>query len=360
MTIHIFNPEHEHALAANLTNFTPPHAARQLHSDLSFFPALWAEDGDAVLVDDIASAEAAYRKLKLQRRAEVRFVTLADIPQMVLSAGDIVVKPWGWDTTLCATLRKAGMPETVLPSVETLAEIRELSNRSLAVDLLKRLTTVSGTTGETAVCETEEEVMRHLDTYGEAVVKAPWSCSGRGIRYLNRENLTENVRQWMRRILRQQQSLVVERKCQRVADFAVEFTADEYGGVTSRGLSLFNTVNGAYTGNCLDTEEHKRERISRYIPLSLLDTVTAMASDFLAERVKGMYVGPLGIDMMIVAGDGEDTAHPFLLNPCIEINMRRTMGHAALALSEHGQRGAMNIAFENKLYKVKLTNSIIL
>lgn len=354
MTIHIFNPEHEHALAANLSNFTPPHAARQLRSNLAFFPALWADDGDVVIVDDIASAESAYRKLKLLHRPAVRFITVSDVPQLVLSTCDIAVKPWGWDATICASLRRAGIPEKVLPSVETLAELRTLSNRSLAVDLLKQLTTISGTTGQSLVCNTVEEVMQQLAEWKSVVVKAPWSCSGRGIRYLTPENVTENVIQWMRNILRQQHSLMVERKCQRVTDFAVEFYANADGTVEPVGLSLFSTVNGAYTGNLLDTEEHKREEIERYIPLQLLDSVTEQASQYLADRIKGMYTGPFGIDMMIVAGEGTENARPFQLNPCIEINMRRTMGHAALALSESGQRGIMNIAYEDKQYKVKL------
>ena len=57
MKLHIFNPEHDIALASNLANFTAPHAGRQLRANLGFLPALWAADGDAVLVDDVASAE---------------------------------------------------------------------------------------------------------------------------------------------------------------------------------------------------------------------------------------------------------------------------------------------------------------
>ena len=42
MKLHIFNPEHDLALAANLSNFTAPHAGRQLRADLGFIPAIWA------------------------------------------------------------------------------------------------------------------------------------------------------------------------------------------------------------------------------------------------------------------------------------------------------------------------------
>ena len=62
MKLHVFNPEHDIALAANLCNFTAPHAGRQLRHDLGFLPALWAEEGDIVLVDDVELAEQSFRR----------------------------------------------------------------------------------------------------------------------------------------------------------------------------------------------------------------------------------------------------------------------------------------------------------
>ena len=52
-TLHIFNPEHDIALASNLANFTAPHAGRELRADLGYLPVLWAEEGDMVLVDNV-------------------------------------------------------------------------------------------------------------------------------------------------------------------------------------------------------------------------------------------------------------------------------------------------------------------
>ena len=63
MKLHIFNPEHDIALASDMFNFVAPHAGREMRSDLGFLPALWAEDGDMVLVDDIASALSRVRHL---------------------------------------------------------------------------------------------------------------------------------------------------------------------------------------------------------------------------------------------------------------------------------------------------------
>ena len=65
MTLHIFNPEHDIALASGLANFTAPHAGRQLRHDLGFLPALWAQDGDAVLVENPERASFDYLRMKL-------------------------------------------------------------------------------------------------------------------------------------------------------------------------------------------------------------------------------------------------------------------------------------------------------
>ena len=63
MTLHIFNPEHDIALAANLANFTAPHAGRQLRADLDFLPALWAQEGDQVLVENPDHAAKQWKRL---------------------------------------------------------------------------------------------------------------------------------------------------------------------------------------------------------------------------------------------------------------------------------------------------------
>ena len=56
MILHIFNPEHDLALASNLSNFTAPHAGRQLRQDLGWLPALWAGEKDFVLVENVKNA----------------------------------------------------------------------------------------------------------------------------------------------------------------------------------------------------------------------------------------------------------------------------------------------------------------
>ena len=110
MNVHIFNPEHDMALAANSAFWTAPHAGRQLRSDLGWLPVLWAEDGDVVVVDDVRAAVAATRKLKV-RHADVEFLSMGDkrrIAGIMSGVERPDVRPWGWDISVASQLRRAG------------------------------------------------------------------------------------------------------------------------------------------------------------------------------------------------------------------------------------------------------------
>lgn len=338
-TLHIFNPEHDIALAADLANFTAPHAGRQLRADLGFLPALWAKEGDMVLVDNAEYAEKAWRKVV--QRVVHRLKPLGSCGETIgfsggnhwvptgkpsVSQGEPdAIMPWGWDKALRATLKRRGVADALMPSDEQLEHIRQLSHRRVAARLLAQLQ-AEGTVGEAFECREAAEVEALLARYGQVVMKAPWSSSGRGLRFLSSERTPfQQQAGWFRNVVERQGSVLVEPYYNKVKDFGMEFSADGRGRIRYEGLSLFHTVNGAYVGNILATERTKHEMLSRYIPTDWLDGIKQNVQERLAL---GNYEGPFGIDMMVVAGNGG-----FLLHPCVEINLRRTMGHVALSLT---------------------------
>lgn len=89
MKLLVFNPEHDLALAANLSNFTAPHAGRQLRADLGFVPAIWAAADDFVLVENVEDAERRF--LRLTRRPFGRFIAKDLLCKLQFSAVDV----WG-------------------------------------------------------------------------------------------------------------------------------------------------------------------------------------------------------------------------------------------------------------------------
>jgi len=377
MILHIFNPEHDIALASNLSNFTAPHAGRQLRYDLGFLPALWAQEGDAILVENPERASFDYLRLVQSLKRQLGETTcfpygnkvfltrkqlVSPMETKCFSYGNKVstmcqqgknhnkldiIQPWGWDKALKFQLKKSGVDDALLPSDDQLTDIRNLSHRRTSAQLLPMLRQ-EGTIGESYECASDHEIEELLHRYGRLVIKAPWSSSGRGIRFLDAERAPLSMHAgWIKNILAAQGTVMAEPFYNKAKDFGMEFMCNADGTISYEGLSLFHTTNGAYTGNILATEDRKLEMISRYVSLDLLKEVKQKVCDSLPAIIDRKYVGPLGIDMMIA----EEKLHP-----CVEINLRRTMGHVALAMSPKDDDlvRVMRIEFSEGTYKMKI------
>ena len=122
------------------------------------------------------------------------------------------------------------------------------------------------------------------------------------------------------------------------------------------GLSVFKTLNAQYTGNVVGSERFKRDLLSRYVSETLLDDIASRLEQNLTAMLSGRYAGEFGVDMMVVAvAEG----NRFLLHPCVEINLRRTMGHLALSLygsdDEHARLMSIvhDVNYQLKLQRIE-------
>lgn len=347
MIAHIFNPEHDIALAADNIFWTAPHAGRQLRSDLGWLPALWAEDGDIVFVDDAQAAQNAYRKFK----HETKNITFINTKEAHKATNITEIQPWGWDKSIAYQLVRNGINKKLIPSDDDLNFYREISDRATSSLLLKALNeNFEGVCGESFVATSIEDVISKLNEQKKIVVKSPWSSSGRGVRYLELDGYNRSHLLWAEKVIRTQGHIMIEPYLNKVKDFGMEFSCLEDGSVRYDGLSLFSTSNGAYEGNILATEEEKRELLCPYINMSLLSDIQSFICEWIKNKLNGRYVGPLGVDMMVVS--------PTLLNPCVEINLRRTMGHVALAISpkDSGLQQVMRVSYEGTNYHFRISN----
>ena len=345
MKLLVFNPEHDLALAANLSNFTAPHAGRQLRADLGYIPAIWAAAKDRVLVENVEDAE--HRFLHLIHKPFGRFIEKEQIRHYHFETIDV----WGWDLAIRAYLLRWGVEADMMPTMTQIDAIRQLSHRRYAMQLLNSLQ-MAGTIGE--ACETDqmETIIERLHNGEKIVVKAPWSSSGRGIRFID-DNLNIYDNGWLCHVIKKQGSVMVEPYYNKVKDFGMEFVSDGCGSVSYIGLSLFQTSNGAYTGNIIASEEEKEVMISRYIPVDLIKIIQQKICIVMGVLLKDRYAGAFGIDMMVVQRDDGDG---FLLHPCVEINLRRTMGHVAINLTKHCSElpKLMRIEYSSNIYKIKI------
>ncbi len=364
MKLHIFNPEHDLALASNLRQFTAPHAGRQLRSDLSFIPALWADEGDLVLVDDIDNARDKVRHLGGDLVDKVEFITKVQLAHFIKTEFLDSVHPWGWDLSLKGELEHIGIPEIALPCDAILNKVRALSSRQWATEHLQ-----SGVRFVQSVAEVKSLVRE----WGKAVIKAPWSSSGRGVRFVSADEFREgsgypSFERWVGNIIYRQGGVTVEPYYNKVMDFGMEFEMVD-GKVLYRGLSLFDTIKNAYSGNVLCPEDKKVEMMARYVSPERLLQIRQHVIDVMEPALKGIYSGPFGVDMMIYAkeqnlsasdGASSDVQDDFGVNECIEVNLRRTMGHVAIDLADYLQKSfselnqLMRVEFDGNRYHLRV------
>lgn len=322
--LHIYNPEHDIVLGKNDVSFTPPKAARLTREQFCHIPAFWAEDGDWVLVDDVICAENNLRNEE-RKCAKVKFVTFDDLRKLTKEELPSKVEPWGWDKHIVHRLVKCNpLFKNLVPSDEQLDEIRRMSSREFAAkEMLPQIVakneafigearTFTGT-----IMELEEIVKNN----GSIVLKSPWSCSGRGVKFIEKE-LSESEKGWVKNVLDEQGAIMIEPTYNKVLDFAMEFMVDEEYKTSYTGMNIFSTKNGAYLQNNNENEENKTKEIGKYIDVALLDIIRDSIIEITSKHFRGKYTGPFGIDMMIII----DAENKTKVHPCVEMNLRRTMG----------------------------------
>lgn len=332
MKLFVFNPENDLALANNQWNFIAPASARKMRLDLECLPVWWTSSDDCVWVS--RNPEHLY----------FESLNMADRFTVFPAENAVTeIEPWGWSPLMAAQLSEAGVDGALLPDEAGMRALREYSGRAYAVSVLKQLRTAADVhptwagslCGLSFFCTTTEQIDELFRQYPHTLLKAPWSGSGKGLR-LGAPRLEAPLEGWCSRQIREQGGVVVEPLYNKVCDLACEFYSDGQGKVYYEGLSLFTTTHqGAYSGNLVASETEKEDVLSEWLDLRLLDWVSCELIHILETGPARVYRGPLGVDMMVCRmDDGE-----FLLHPCVEINLRMTMGMVALKLEKRLPKG---------------------
>ena len=336
-SLYIFNPQHDLALANYSPYYHAPKSAITFAHDLALLP-LWYASTHA----DIIAEKADLSWLNEQKK---RFNQLVNI-NTKNSAEYTHIHTWGWDPAVRYTLLQLSVSPSCLPSDDALNKIKELSHRQLAAEGMFYLRNAIKT------IEFPEPAMRFkmLDTiveftqkYPEIVLKAPYSGSGKGL-YWNKGPLTESLAGWCKRTIAKQGCVMGEEALQKIQDFAMEFHSDEQGHIIFSGYSLFETNDaGIYKSNILLSNEVIEGALERYVSIEALHSIQQHLIDFFEINIAGHYQGYFGVDMFIY----KQVDETFAINPCVEINMRMTMGMVARLFYDHfvanGKQGTFTI-----------------
>ena len=320
MRLHLFNPDTDMALADGRANYLPPSSAHQMALDLAILPMWYAMSGDGILAAS-AYNDVFFQQMKVLFNKDIFLVTEPEVCEY----DNITPIPWGWNASVRRYLYQKGVPLIALPSDDELKRWRMMASRERIAECLTELLHMSSCCGESVNLYNLKDCQNYVDNHGHAVLKAPWSGSGRGLLWCER-GYTQIMAGWCSNVLCRQGCVVAAPVYDKVEDFAMEFQSDGHGNIRFVGYSLFQTnARGAYRGNILLSDSDFEKWMAQYISVKTLLQIRVAVQNVLA-KLCASYIGFLGVDMMVCR------AEKFLVHPCVEINLRMNMGIIACQL----------------------------
>ena len=312
----VFNPEHELALGCNDENFQPKSSTKKLAEDLSFLP-FWFEPNSCVLKN--------YTNNEWEKTVEELFLNFSFIDEKKMSEVN-KISVWGWNKYIRKKLILNGIDKNILPSDQYLENIRELSHRKNATEamfFLRNELKNSILPQPAEILKNITEIESFAEKYFDIVLKSPFSSSGKGV-YFSNKNLNNSIVGWCKRTIAQQGCVLGEKRFDIVKNFAMEFQVVD-NQTNFVGYSLFETDGKIYRNNILTSDEKIEKIICRCgLNSQLLNAVKQALIKFFNQKIAQKYNGFLGVDMFVFQENGKN-----LLNPCVEINLRYTMGLVA-------------------------------
>lgn len=324
--LHWFNPNAEsHARAAHIGKpWQPDQTASALEHDLEALMLACCRRDDALMMRRLPSMKHLHR-LKRAGLTVPEILPADTAPGRKLGG----LRPWAWSPDASQSLARfapdvsPGMPHpwrAPLPA--------EWFSKEIGLRLEKLLGPVSET-GE--LLHDADAIMaciaRHLAT-GQALLKAPFACAGRGHLRVNRESDPAKTRGWIHNTLAAHGAVAVEPWLVRMLDFSALYEARDEG-ITHIGFTVMeNDAAGRFTGirvgpkwgNLLGGD------LAAFLfrEADVLSIYQKQLPPLLADLLPG-FRGPLCVDAMVHRrADGSPA-----LKPIVELNVRHTMGRLA-------------------------------
>lgn len=305
----LFFPAHDIALGHGVRHYTPAARIQRLQADLAWLQEVW-------------NAPAVQP--------------------------DVMPLPWGWNWDTREYLaRTMHIGRENLPTDAQLEAMRQLSHRRTSIALLKALDFSGQMPEYLDSVEKMSDFVARMDAMGrEFVLKSPWSSSGRGLMRsaaMSREVLTRQASATITTM----GGIMGEAWFPKLMDFAMLFRVG-HSDVHFLGYSLFeNAENCTYRMGYLLSNQAIEAKIGESgLPLLAERLREALANVFRPFFGLPWQVGYIGVDMMRLAplANNPDLS----IHPCVELNLRCTMGVVARLWADvhlkAGQQGRFEIS----------------
>ena len=369
--VYLFNPTCEYAIANGNPYWQPNQLLQKMESDLSTLPMFFAGNNDFIIVDKIPLPDFL-ESLKQLNVIIPDFILKTDAinDKHFLSIPKNKIIPWGWSPAVHKYLsplkESCSIDFQKSPVFNWNPEHREITSRKFALGILKQLQSVLQPnyilpgSFTPKVCTTQNDFETAIQQWEKVMVKTPWSSSGRGLQPITKTPVHQKVWEKVMGIVKEQGYAIAEPLLERVHDLALLFELKK-GKVEYLGISHFCTNNkGQYEGNYLNGMPLTLDKkISEFAEIAVAEIRQSMIDAIEASEMAQVYEGVFGIDMLIYL----DANKEIKINPCLEINVRHTMGLLALRLGkiiDQNKKGFFGIFFQPETafltFKIEMEN----
>jgi len=310
--IRYFNPGHESAVLNGSPYYRQPMSVTKMQRDLASLPKWYGDENDIVwdeFADTICSDIAKNQPVDL----------------------------WGISPQSVHYFEKISAENNLNLQISAWKEeFRYLGSRFAAHKALSVLLEKVPETDKDLLpcfCSSLQEIDREIaksENDVDFLIKAPYSSSGRGLLRLPKGRIAQSEEQIIGGMLKKQQQVSIEKFLDKVLDFSMHFEINAPQNAVFIGYSIFYTnPKGVWQRSLLANQDVMREIITKYVKNDLLEKIKTEILSILNRMYSPYYQGNIGIDMMIYNDKGV-----FRLHPCVEINMRKSMGFVALKIFE--------------------------
>lgn len=250
------------------------------------------------------------------------------------------LRPWARcpssDQVLQPLLGKVSATEQAA-EVRWNTKVRGLFSKVMGTELALEVGDVQVSKNCRSMAEVEQQVaILAKEGVAQAVIKAPFAASGRGLILVNCQRAFEGaVARRVQRVLVKQGEVLVEPWLQRVLDFSVQYEM-ESSGLRKVGLiRLHNDGRGQFK-SCLFASKFcqgMKPELARFmmeVSLPVYEEGGALSRGLQAVLQQCDYRGPVGVDAFVYR---DETGRLCLRQVC-EVNPRYTMGRLTLELGK--------------------------
>lgn len=325
--VHWFNPNAEGWARAARSGlpWTPDHPALALERDCEALMMGACRRDDALLMRRVPSV------VHLQSLKAAGFELPEILPYPATPGRKIGgLRPWAWSPDASAALQP--LAGDIAPNMEWQwrGDVPlEWFSKETGLRLEEALGAVAETgrlirDADEAICE-----IKCLLESGQALLKAPYACAGRGHLRVNHESQPGKTRGWIANTLAAHGAVVVEPWLDRVMDFSALYEMRAGGTVEWIGMArMENDAAGRFNGIRVNPKWGTLMEPELAAFFFRDARAIEIYQDDLPRVLPGIlpgYAGPLCVDAMV----HREAGGAFALKPVVELNVRMTMGRLA-------------------------------